>query len=78
MTNTTVLTAYILISLESQHHIDFYNLLHSVAQVLEDIVQNDELTPLFPEVTIHHVASDSEVERLIQNTDENCTVIVIE
>jgi NAD(P)H-hydrate repair Nnr-like enzyme with NAD(P)H-hydrate dehydratase domain len=59
MTNTTVLTAYILISLESQHHIGF------------------ELTSLFPEVTIHHVASDSEVERLIQNTDENCTVIVL-
>ena len=39
---------------------------------------DDELTPLFPEVTIHHVASDSEVERLIQNTDENCTVIVID
>ena len=36
---------------------------------------DDELTPLFPEVTIHHVALDSEVERLIQNTDENCTVI---
>jgi hypothetical protein len=33
---------------------------------------------LFPEVTTHHVASDSEVERLIQNTDENCTVIVID
>ena len=39
---------------------------------------DDELTPLFPEVTIHHVASNSEVERLIQNTDENCTVIVID
>lgn len=32
---------------------------------------DDRLTPLFPEVTIHHIASDSEVERLIQNTDEN-------
>lgn len=55
-----------------------YEIRAGIKNDMDSSPSDDRLTPLLPEVTIHHIASDSEVERLIQNTDENYTVIVID